>query len=564
MRFESFVPVVGLVVLAALGCAPGATSHHSHGGGGSEAGPGERTHDGRLAPRLQDLGTHSRRVSTRDPLAQRYFDQGLVLAYAFNHAEAVRSFREAQRIDPQLAMAWWGEAYALGPNINAPMAPSAISPAWNAIQRALSLSAEATPVERDLISAQAMRYSEHASAERSVLDRAYADAMRDLARRYRDDADVQAIAAESIMDTDPWNYWTNDGNPRPYTAEVLALIERALALDPDHPMALHLHIHAVEASQNPERAVPSAERLGRVVPGAGHLVHMPSHIFFRVGRYADAVDANLRAVEVDEDYITQCRAQGIYPAAYYPHNVHFLWIAHSYLGRSQRALDAARKTAAAAHHPMPLPPDQFHAAPLHTLVRFGRWDEILREPRPAAEQIYLSVIWHYARGMAFAARREPAEAGRELEALRALLARPEFPAQMMMANSAPLRLAKIAERLLSGEVAQARGKLDEAIAAFHSAALLEDSLLYNEPPDWPYPARHWLGAALLTAGRPLEAESVYLEDLRRRPNNGWGLFGLVEALRAQGEVRATDLAQAEARLARAWSCADVALSSSKG
>jgi len=563
MRFGFSFAVAGWISLAQVACAPGpATHHHSHGERTGEL--GERTHDGRLSPRLQNLGSHTRRVSTRDAMAQRYFDQGLVLAFAFNHAEAVRSFREAQRIDPGLAMAYWGEAYSLGPNINAPMDPTAVPPAWSAVQRARERSAGATPVERDLISALAHRYSEHADADRAALDRDYADAMRELARSYPADADIQALAAESIMDTDPWNYWTNDGNPRPYTLEVLSLIERSLELDPGHPLGLHLHIHALEASQNPERAVPSGERLDGAVPGAGHLVHMPSHIFFRVGRYAEAAGANLRAIEVDEDYITQCRAQGIYPAAYYPHNVHFLWIAESYRGRSGPALEAARKTAVTAHHPMPLPMDQFYSAPLHTLVRFARWDEVLREPRPAPDQLYLTAIWHYARGMALAARGEPGPAKRELDSLRDVLARPDFPPQLMLANASPLRLGQIAERVLSGEVARARGESEAAIAAFHAAVLFEDSLVYNEPPDWPYPARHWLGAALLAAARPIEAESVYLEDLRRRPNNGWGLFGLVQALRAQGESRAGDLAQAEARLAQAWSAADVTLTSSKG
>jgi tetratricopeptide (TPR) repeat protein len=548
--------------LLAVGCstpADVATVHGNH-----DAQLGERTHDGRLAPRLQDLGTHTRAVSTRDPLAQRYFDQGLVLAYAFNHAEAVRSFREAQRIDPACAMAYWGEAYALGPNINAPMDPSAVSPAWAALQKASAPGTNASPVERDLIAAQAARYSEHPVADRSALDRAYAEAMQALARKHPGDADVLALAAESIMDTDPWNYWTNDGHPRPYTGDVVALIERALAVDPGHPMALHLHIHALEASQDPARAVPSGERLARAVPGAGHLVHMPSHVFFRVGRYADAITANRQAIEIDEGYIAQCRAQGIYPAAYYPHNVHFLWIAHSYLGQSEAALEAARKTAAAAHHPMPLPRDQFHAAPLHTLVRFARWDEILREPRPAPDQAYLTGIWHYARGMALAARGDASAAQREHDQLRAVLSRPDFPQQMLMANSPPLRLAQIADAMLTGEIARARGDLDGAIAGFASAVRLEDSLLYNEPPDWPYPARHWLGAALLVADRPIEAESVYLEDLRRRPGNGWALFGLVQALRAQGDARRADAEQAQARLARAWETADVKLSSSRG
>lgn len=519
------------------------------------------TRQGQLSPKLKNLGTYSRKVTTTVPQAQTYFDQGLVLAYAFNHAEAVRSFKEAQRLDPNCAMAYWGEAYALGPNINAPMDDAALSPALEAVRKAQALRDKASPVERDLIDAMAKRYSADPKADRATLDKAYSEAMREVAKRYPNDADIQAIAAESVMNTDPWNYWTNDGNPRPYTRDVVALIEKSIALSPDHPLGLHLHIHALEASQEAFRAVPSAERLGGVAPGAGHLVHMPSHIFFRVGRYNEAAAANLKAIAVDEDYITQCRAQGIYPAAYYPHNVHFLWIAYSYEGRSADAIEAAKKTASKPHPDMAAGLQQFIVAPYHAMVRFGKWSEILATPEPAENLPFVRATWHWARGMALAATGRTGEAESELESLRSAAAAPDFPAKLILVNSPPPRLMEIAGRLLSGAIAWKKGDLDTAIESFAAAVRLEDSTTYNEPPDWPYPTRHWLGQALLEAKRPVEAEAVFLEDLRRRPNNGWSLFGLVESLKAQGESRKVDLAQAEARWKHAWPTADVKLTS---
>jgi tetratricopeptide (TPR) repeat protein len=290
---------------------------------------------------------------------------------------------------------------------------------------------------------------------------------------------------------------------------------------------------------------------------------MPAHIFFRVGRYNEAAAANVKAIAVDEDYITQCKAQGIYPAAYYPHNVHFLWIAYSYEGRSADAIDAARKTASKAHDGLPLPTDQFKVAPLHAMVKFAKWDDILKEPRPAEKDLFAAATWHFARGMALVAKGDVSAAENELESVRGTLANKDFPGELLLVNSPPERLGRIAERVLAGQVAWAKNDMDEAIDQFSSAVRLEDSTTYNEPPDWPYPTRHYLGAALLADKQPVEAEAVYLEDLRRRPENGWGLYGLVQALKAQGEKRTADLAQAEARWKKAWPTADVKLTSSR-
>ncbi len=556
--------VLVLTTLLAVGTASTATAQHdSHDDAKGNAGLADRTAAGALAPKLHKLGTYSRKVSTASKQAQTYFDQGLILAYAFNHAEAERSFREAQRLDPDFALAYWGQAYVLGPNINAPMDEAAVSPAYEAARKAQALKSKAKPWEQGLIDAIATRYAADPKADRKPLDAAYAAAMQGLAKRFPKDPDVLAMAAESIMDTDPWNYWTSDGHPRPYTMDVLRLIEDALTIDPKHPLALHLHIHATEASQNPARGIPSAERLGGIAPGAGHLVHMPGHAFFRVGRYQDAVQANLNAIAVDEDYITQCRAQGIYPAAYYPHNIHFLWIASAYLGRSADALEAARKTAGKAHPDLPLPSDQFLVTPLHTLVKLGRWSDVLATPKPEAKALYATVIWHYARGTALANTGDATAAKAELEALRAIPKHPDWPAQLLMVNSPPSRLAEIAERALAAEIAWHEGKKETALADLDAAVRLEDTLVYNEPPDWPFPTRHALGATLVALGRPAEAEAVYREDLRRRPENGWALYGLIQALRAQGESRATDLAQTEARFQKAWATADVKLTSSR-
>ncbi len=536
---------------------------------------GQTTTDGRLSPRLQNLGDHTWKVTTDDRMAQTYFNQGLVLTYGFNHAEARRSFQEVARIDPQCAMAAWGEALVLGPNINAPMGEDAVAPAWEALQRAIELRPFASPKEQALIDALATRYAEPpraqsagamshgqgAPADRSHLDAAYADAMRTVAQRYPDDADVQTLFAEAIMDVHPWDYWTPDGRPRAWTAELLDTLDRALAINPRHPGATHLYIHACEASRTPERAEFAADALRDLDLGTGHLVHMPSHIYVRVGRYDDATAANEKATLVDEDYITQCRAQGIYPAAYYPHNIHFLWMAETYRGRSASALAAARKTDMKGAHSDPIAMQQFAITPLATMVRFAMWDQILQEPDFAEDLLYARGFRHYARGMAFAAAGDTRRAEDELAKLEAFAANPDMPEELFFLYNTPATVLTVGTAHLAGEIAMASGDLERAIAHFSRGVRLHGALAYNEPPDWAYPLRHALGAALLEAGRPAEAESVYWDDLADHPENGWALFGLTRSLEAQG--RDEEAARAKARFEAAWDDADTKLTSSR-
>jgi len=445
------------------------------------------------------------------------------------------------------------------------MEPSSVQEAYDTIQKAVALKGKATERERAYIDAVAARYSADPGADRTALDRVYADALRDVVRRFPDDLDAATLYAEALMDLTPWNYWTKDGRPLTYAPEIVSSLEAVLARAPSHPGALHFYIHAVEASQSPERAEAVADRLAPLMPAAGHIVHMPSHIYYRVGRYADAIRANELAVAADEDYITQCRAQGIYPLAYYPHNIHFLWAAATMQGRSALALEAARKVASRVEPEMVKQfsiLQGFQAVPYFALVRFARWEEILREPRPSNDYPFLLAHWHYARGRAFAATGKLAEADAELRALESIAASPrlaEIPATF--SSNTPDAVVRIAVASLAGEVAAARKDWENAIAHLHRAVLYDDALNYIEPPDWDYPPRQSLGAVLLAANRPAEAEAVYWEDLRRKPGNGWSLFGLLQALEAQGKA---DLAaEVQKRFEKAWANADIELSASR-
>jgi len=375
------------------------------------------------APLFDGMGDHTRTVSTDNALAQRYFDQGLAQAYAFNHDAAVRSFETARALDPACAMCAWGVAYALGPNINAPMGPDAARRAHAAAQDALALAANASERERGYIEAMAARYAAEPPEDRADLDLAYANAMRDVHRGDPRDSDAATLFAESLMDLSPWNYWTPEAQPREHTGELLAALEGVLERDPRHVGANHFYIHAVE-EHHPERAVAAADRLGALAPDAGHLVHMPSHIYWRVGRYADALEINQRAAAADEAFFATCRAGAFYRAAYYPHNVHFLWAAAAAEGRSQIAITAARKLQAAVAPSLESFDfvEEFAAYPVLTLVRFGRWDAVLGEPRPPRARPYLTGTWHYARGLARVRRGELAPAHAELEALAAAAA----------------------------------------------------------------------------------------------------------------------------------------------
>ncbi len=517
---------------------------------------------GEMAPRLQNLGVHVFPVTTKSRKAQLFVNQGMNLAYGFNHAEAGRAFREAARLDPNCAMCYWGQAYVLGPNINVPMSPDDEGRAYDLAQKAVAMRARGTPRERAYIDAVAKRYTGR-KEDRDAGNQAYADAMAALARKFPADLDAQTTYAESLMDLRPWNYWTGDGRPYPGTDLIVSTLEGVLARAKNHPGANHLYIHAVEATKSPERAEAAADRLGALMPGAGHMVHMPSHIYQRVGRYADAAAANVAAAKADEDYISQCRAQGIYPMAYYPHNLHFLWYAATAEGRSEEAIAAARKTAAQVKDEqldaLPLL-GAFRVVPLYALARFGKWDEVLAEPVPEAKYVYPSAVSHYARGLAHLGKGDLDAAEKELDEVRRLAADKALDYTLFSPNSAAAIFAPAPE-VLAGEIAARRKQFDIAIAHLERAVRLEDSLFYTEPEEWHYPSRQALGAVLLEAGRPREAETVYWDDLRRHSDNGWSLFGLAQALRAQDKKAEADAVQA--RFDKAWGRADVKLSASR-
>jgi tetratricopeptide (TPR) repeat protein len=517
---------------------------------------------GAIAPRLQNLGSHTFPVSTRNRDAQTFMNQGLNLAYAFNHAEARRSFREAARLDPELAMAYWGQALVLGPNINALMEPNEEPQAYELVQKAMSLKGRGTAREQAYIEALAERYSGRA-ADRQPRDAAYADAMRRVHERFPDDLDAAMLYVESVMDLRPWGYWQRDGAPHARTDDIVKLTEQVLTRNPKHPGAVHMYIHLMEGTSTPEKAEQAADTLLTLMPAAGHMVHMPAHIYQRVGRYADAIKSNQLAIAADEDYISQCRAQGLYPMAYYPHNIHFLWFAATADGQSKLAIESARQLASKIDDDtlknLPLTAG-FRMVPYYALTRFGRWDEMLSEPEPPAFSAVLRAMWHYARGLSFVAKNQIPSAEQELRRLIALTADPSMKESLFSPNTAAAIVAP-APAVLAGEIAAARGDYDLAISQLDRAVRLEDSLVYTEPSEFHFPPRLALGAVLLQAGRAAEAEIVYWEDLRRHRENGWALFGLLQALRAQNKT--ADAALTESRFKVAWSRADVTLTASR-
>jgi tetratricopeptide (TPR) repeat protein len=512
-----------------------------------------------LAPRLQNLGVHTFPVSTRVDRAQLFINQGLNLVYGFNHAEAARAFAEAARLDPSLAMAYWGQALVLGPNINAPMDAADEPKALQLVRKAVSMKAGATPREQAYIDALAARYTGRAE-DRQTADRAYADAMRRVVDAFPDDLDARTLYAEALMDLRPWNYWTRDGVPYPETAGVQSSLEKVLAAHKSHPGALHLWIHLWEPTDTPERAEAEADRLLPLMPGAGHIVHMPAHIYQRVGRYDDVVKANLLAAKADEDYIAQCRAQGLYPLGYYPHNLHFIWMGATASGRRQLALESAEKLANAVPHEAlgSVPILQgFIVVPYWAMVRFGEWDRILADKGPRHETAFTKGAWHYARAMALAAKGDLTRAEAERLKLAALVADPSLKGQTTFSSNTGEAILRIAPEVVAGEIAAKQRDWDRAVLHLDRAVRYEDALIYQEPPDWHAPVRQNLAAVLMAAGRPDEAEAVYWEDLKKNPETGWSLFGLMQALKAQG--KSEEAAGVEARFRKAWKDADVTL-----
>ena len=508
-----------------------------------------------IEPPLWDgLGSLSYKITTPSPAAQNYFDQGLRLAYAFNHAEAQRAFREVEKLDTHCAMCFWGEALVLGPNINVPMAEEAVQPAFAAIQKAQALAASASPREQMLIAALSKRYADDPKADRKELDEAYAAAMEKAAEKFPDDDDIAVLYAESVMDVSPWNYWQPGGHdPTPQAAPIVPTLERVLARNPAHPGAAHYYIHAVEASDRPQRAEPFADRLRDAMPAAGHLVHMPSHIYYRVGRYLDAFSVNKSAVAVDETYLSATDApMGVYRLGYYPHNIHFMMAAAQMAGDGAVVIAAAEKLrnlipdevarGIAMTHPI-------KAAPYFAHTQFSAPDTILALPNPGADIPYAQAMWRYARSLAATAKGDFTGAEAEANAITGIANKADFSALQAVGIPAT-DVLKLARALADGRLAQAQGDSQAAIASFEEAAALQDGLPYTEPPFWYYPVRQTLAAALLQAGRLDEAEAQFKRALERAPNNGWSYYGLAKVYAAQGNAAAAK--QAEENLAKTW------------
>lgn len=500
---------------------------------------------------------YTRKVTTSSAEAQHWFDQGIQLLYGFNHDEAIRSFEKAAEIDPKCAMAWWGAAYARGIHINNPqMGEEQSRLAYESAQKAAAAVDDETPVEQALIRAVGQRYAWPAPEDRKPLDENYATAMEAVWHAFPDDPDVGALFAESLMNLQPWDLWTAKAEPKGRALEIVAVLEHTLAKSPMHPGANHFYIHAVEASPWPQRAVPAAERLASLVPGSGHLVHMPSHIFIRVGRYADAEDANTRAIRADEAYFAKAPPPEFY-SVYFMHNMHFLAYAAMMEGRRETALAAARKIEAT------VPPDflknfvtladGFMPTTLHVMLRFGMWDEILQAKEPEEWRLVSRAERHFARSVALAALGKTAEARQELALFDGVVA--QLTEEWKVGNNLATSVMAVARKMAEGEIAYREKRSDEAFALLREAVTLEEGLSYDEPPGWMQPVRHALGALLLADGRVADAEEVYREDLIRHPNNAWSLLGLQQALQKQGRVaEATAL---EADVQAAWARADV-------
>jgi tetratricopeptide (TPR) repeat protein len=508
-------------------------------------------------PLYAGMGSIDYPVTTKSPSAQKYFDQGLAFAYGFNHDEAERSFGQAMRIDPRMAMAYWGIALVLGPNYNLPGDEERGTRAYKAMQRARALDGGVTAKERDLIEALAQRYGDDGK-ETPARDQAYADAMRGAAHRYPDDADVQVLFAESLMDVHPWQLWSGDGKPNFDTVEIVATLEAVLKKHPNHLGANHYYIHAVEASNDPSRAMPSANRLAALAPAAGHLVHMPAHIYIRTGRYHASAAANERAIKADEEFFAQSKEGGVYPIMYYSHNIHFLCYSQMMEGRGRAALASARKldsrVTVAAVREMPMA-EYLLPTPLLVEARFGEWDAIMREPAPPGDLSYASGVWHYTRGLAFAATGKLGQAELERGDLRKITM--AIPADRVLGTSNNAqKVSELAEAVLAGEIASARGNQTEAIARLSNAVRIQDALVYDEPPIWYFPVREALGAELIAAGQATQAEAVYRSDLKANPGNPRSLNGLARSLRAEGKKQ--EAARYENRFRSAWRHADMA------
>lgn len=517
-----------------------------------------------VTPRiLPGLGNLHYPVSTTSLKAQEFFEQGLRLVYGFNHWEAIQAFREAGRLDPQCAMAYWGLALAYGPNLNDVNPKDRERIAFEAIQKAIAKKGTVSPVEKDMIDALAARYNGKAYDNRDSLNQAYASAMLTLAKKYPDDAEVQTLAVDAVMNTMPWDYWEPNGSPRARTTEAKTILEGVLKKFPNHPGAHHLYIHLVEASPKPEEALPSAKFLETAMPGAGHIVHMPAHIYIRTGDYARSIEANQKAVKVDEDYLSSSANRGAYRIGYYPHNIDFISYSSYMEGRSSLGIQTAMKLAykgslIAANNPVF---GQYYGAePMIAYVRFGKWNEILSLPDPDASLTYQHILWRFARGMALA-RTGYAAAARIEAAKLDSLSKLEALKTFQFSFNPVSQIVQVPLHLLKGEILIREGKLPEGVAEQQEAVRAEDALRYYEPPDWKIPARHFLGASLADAGKFADAEKVYLDDLKKNPDNGWSLTGL-QLCQSKLDKKAAMVSTSK-KFGKSWKNADVAITASR-
>jgi tetratricopeptide (TPR) repeat protein len=517
-------------------------------------------------PLFSGLGGVNFTVTTSSPVAQDYFNQGLALSYAFNHAAADFAFTEATIYDPDCAMCYWGSALVLGPNVNAGMTPSNAPRAFGLAKTAKELSENVSAKEKMLIDALQQRYMATEPDDRKSLNEAYADGMRGVMKAFPKDAHIAALAAESMMDVHPWDFWDAKGVTRPWTTEITDTIEAALALDEKHIGAIHLYIHAVEQSATPERAEPYADTLAELAPAAGHLVHMPAHIYMRVGRYHDATLNNILATAADNEFILACRSNSpIYLAGYIPHNWHFGWVTAAISGWKSKAYELADGTAAALTPELLRAPgmgvaQHFYSQPLFAKVRFADWQGVMDTAEPDDDLLYARGIWHYARGQAFVGMNEPENAKQELAKLAALRSQPEVQAMRFFNREGAPPLLEIAETVLTGNIEASEGELQSAMSTLKAAVVMEDALPYSEPPEWFFPVRHALGAVQMEAGEYEAAEATYQRDLGIMVENGWALRGLEAALTSQGKNEAAEAVQT--RFEDAWKNAEIDITGS--
>lgn len=520
------------------------------------------------APLFKGLEGIDFKISTVSKEVQDYFNQGLMLSYGFNHAEAARSFYQATRLDSTCAMAFWGYALVLGPNYNGGMEEDNFQRAYDASLKALSISKNCTPKEKALIKALAFRYAAQPTSNRANLDLAYASAMKKVYRQYVGDPDIGALYAEALMDLHPWDlYEKKTREPKAWTPELIAILEHLIKTNPLHPGAHHFYVHAVEASASPERALASARVLDTLVPGAGHLIHMSSHIYINTGDYHLGTLSNLRAIEVDSVYTTACHAQGVYPLAYYPHNYHFLAATATLEGNSKTAWMAAKKLQQHTATEIMSQPgwgtlQHYYVIPYYIAVKFGMWDTVLSFPSPPKNLAYPNAMWHYSKGMAYLGKRDMANAQKEISILKKLATDTTLRNVTVWDINTTADLVQIAEKILSAQIAGRQNKFENAVSLLKDAVALEDKLNYNEPPDWFFSVRHYLGASLIQAGKYSEAENVYRQDLQIWKKNGWALIGLYNSLMLQ--KKNNEAQSVKAVFDQAWQYADVKIISSSG